>query len=669
LSVIIYVVSSVYRNASLQLSGALIPKLVGQKKIKDEELTLGSSASVEEFFSHFPELTDFMLTSMQKAANCHPSQALQQHADLIPMLSLLAKVSVCSEIFISVSLAETVAQYRASFLQLISSPIYHVRKLAAKAYERFMSFSNIYDSIATVVDKLGMHNTTCDGIHSNCLGFRENYLNGILLTLKYLLEKLKHDSENMSELKSKIPETITVLKDSVSKCTIWDSYTYINKVLLLELIEDNCNSVGTEYISNDETFKRILDVRMTLDNENIKNSFKPGLFLWAAKVVDVVVKKCCPQHFVSTWYNSYALCSHYPDIVRSACKSLKLRLLHDKEIDSATKASLFIALLKVCLEVTEECHALFPLFDVMLVLIQYQKVNVVITFKELKEISKWLMSDRNNKSDYSKAALPMIAGLLSQYFAHGHCIELSTQILEFVLECSLCIKDRTDVLKYEEDFRLSAATAVCLLAPSLQSMLAEKSKELSAEEMLKDIVEIILDVQLTLFQDEDHNVRKEAAKFVHAFTAKLNRNTMSLTVNPYASLRNLMKPDVLLTLLTVPQAMEYLWKKMHYKHELESIKIKLCFDSHENDSIASPFDHGTNNIYSEETKMIDVLGRSLLEVIKVADRKERYGLRKLIEYKFMKFNDDVERVLCLLKRKESRKLIKNCSYLLITAGQ
>jgi hypothetical protein len=130
-----------------------------------------------------------------------------------------------------------------------------------------------------------------------------------------------------------------------------------------------------------------------------------------------------------------------------------------------------------------------------------------------------------------------------------------------------------------------------------------------------------------------------------------------------------MKPDVLLTLLTVSQAMEYLWKKMHYTHELESIKLKQFYGSHENDSIASPFDHGTNNIYSEETKMIDVLGRSLLEVIKVANVKERNGLSKLINYKFMNFKDDVGTVLSLLKRKKSCKLIENYSYLLIMAGQ
>ncbi|XP_033607441.1 uncharacterized protein LOC111864554 isoform X3 [Cryptotermes secundus] len=650
------------RNAALQLSGALIPKLVGQKKVQDEELTLGSSVSVEEFFSHFPELTEFMLTAMKKAAKCHPSQALQKHADLIPMLSLLAKVSVGSEIFISESLAETIAQYRALFLKLISSPIYHVRKLAAKAYERFMPFSSTYKSIVTVVDELCMHNRNCDGIHSSCLGFKENYLNGILLTLKYLLEKLKHDSENMSELKSKIPEIITVLKESVANCMIWDSCTYLNRVLCLELIEDKFNVVDTAYISSDETFKRILHVHKTLVNENLNNSFKPGLLLWAAKVVDVVVRKCYPQDLVSTWYNSYTLCSDYPDVVTSAFTSLKLRLLHDNKIDSAIKASLFIALLRVCLEITEECPTLFPLFDVMLVLMEGLKVNVVITFRELKKISVWFIGDRKNKSEYSKAALPVVTGLLSQYFAHGQCIELSTQILDFVLELSLCIKDRTDVMKYEEDFRLSAATAMHLLAPSLKAMLAEKSKEFSAEEVLKSTLEILLDVQLTLLQDEDNDVRKEAAKFVHAYTAEVNRTTMSMTVNPYASLRNLMKPDVLLTMLTVPQAMEFLWKKMHYTHDLESIKVKLSHGSHENVSITSPFDLGTNNIYNEETKIIDILGKSLLEIIKVANREERNELRKLIKYKCVEFKDDVRTVLSLLKRKESCGIYSASSY-------
>ena len=649
------------------MSGALIPKLVGQKKIQDEEVTLGSGVSVEELFSHFPELTEFMLVSLQKAAQCHHSQALQQHADLIPMLSVLAKVAVGTEIFISASLVETVAQYRVAFLQLISSPIYHVRKLAAKAYERFTPFSSTYQSIASLVNNIQLHNTACDGRHFTCVSFKENVLNGILLTVKYLLKKLKHDNENMPKSESKISEIITVLKECVNICMIWDSYTYFNRALLLEITEDNFDAVETAYISADETFRKILDVHRTLEKENFKNSFKPGLLLWAAKVIDVVLKTCCPHHLVSAWYNSYTLFGRYSDVMKSAFLSLKWRLLHDKQIDVSIKASLFCALLKVCSDITEDCHALFPLLDMMLVLIQETKLDVFVTLKELQKIFVW-SCHRRSKSEYSKVALPVAAGLLSQYFAHRQCIDLETEILEFVLKLADCIRDRTDVLKYEEDFRLSAAMALHFLAPSLQAMLVANLKE-SSTALREEIIEILLDAELTLLQDEDHDVRIEASKFISVYTAEINQMFTSLITNPYFSLTRLVQPDVLLKLLTVPQAMEYLWKKLCFvPYELCDMKVKHCENSHENASITSPFDHGTNNIYSEETKVIDMLGLSLLDIIKISSEENRSGLSKLVIDRMVNFERDAGIVLPLLKQTESCKLMCNCSPLLIMVG-
>lgn len=661
---VMHIVSSVYRNAALQLSGALIPKLIGQKKIQDEEITLASGVSVEELFSHFPELTEFMLVSLQKAVKCHPSQALQQHADLIPMLSLLAKVAVGAEIFISAPLVESIAQYRVSFLQLISSPIYHVRKLAAKAYERFTPFSSTYQSIVSLVGKLQMHNTGCDVGHFSCLSFRENDLNGILLTLKYLMKKLKHENENMPKLEFKISEIITVLKEGVNSCMIWDSYTYFNRALLLEITEDNFNAVETTYISADETFKKILGVHKTLEEENLKNSFKPGLLLWAAKVIDVVLKKCWPHYLVSAWYNSYALCGHYSDVMKLAFASLKWRLLHDKNIDVAVKVQLFGALLKVCLDITEDCHALFLLLDIMLVLIQETKLGVFITFRELQKISLWSFHGRS-KSEYSKVALPVVAGLLSQYFAHRQCIDLESEILEFVLKLADCIRDRTDVLKYEEDFRLSAAVAMHLMAPSLRAMLVADLKE-SFTAVCEEIIEILLDAELTLLQDEDHDVRTEAAKFVSVYIADVNQVYTSSMMNPYSSLTKLVQPDVLLNLLTVPQAMEFLWNRLcFFPYELYDMKVKHCDNSHESGSITSPFDHGTNNIYSEETKVIDMLGTSLLNIIKIASEEKRSGLSKLVSNRMVDFERDAGIVLSKLKRIESCKLICNYSSLLI----
>jgi len=661
-----YIVSFVYRNAALQLSGALIPKLVGQKKIQDEEVTLGSGVSVEELFSHFPELTEFMLGSLQKAAKCHHSQALQQHADLIPMLSVLAKVAVGTEIFTSASLVETVAQYRVSFLHLISSPIYHVRKLAAKAYERFTPLSRTYQSIVSLVDKIQMHDTSWGDEHFSCVSLRENVLNGILLTLKYLLKKLKHDNENMPKLEWKISEIITVLKEGVNNCMIWDSYTYFNRAMLLEITEDSFNAVETGCISADETFRKILDVHRTLEKENFKNSYKPGLLLWAAKVIDVVLKTCCPHHLVSAWYNSYTLFGHYSDVMKSAFVSLKWRLLHDKQIDVAVKASLFCALLKVCLDITEDCHALFPLLDIMLVLIQETKLNVFITLKELQKIFVW-SCQRSSKSEYSKVALPVAGGLLSQYFAHRQCIDLESEILEFVLKLADCIRDRTDVLKYEEDFRLSAAMALHFLAPSLRAMLRASLKE-SSTAVREEIIEILLDAELTLLQDEDHDVRVEAAKFLSVCTADKNQMSTSLIMNPYFSLTKLVQPDVLLNLLTVPQAMEYLWNKLCFvPYEVYDMKVKHCENSHKNASITSPFDHGTNNIYIEEIKVIDVLGVSLLDIIKISNEENRSGLSRLVIDRMVNFEDDTRIVLSLLQRAESCKLICNCS-LLIKVG-
>lgn len=637
---------------------------MGQKKIQDEEVTLGSGVSVEELFIHFPELTEFMLVSLQKAAKCHHSQALQQHADLIPMLSVLAKVAVGTEIFMSASLVETVAHYRVCFLQLISSPIYHVRKLAAKAYERFTPFSSTYQSIVCLVDKLQMHNTACDGGHFSCVSFRENVLNGILLTLKYLLKKLKHDNENMPKLEWEISEIITVLKEGFNNCMMWDSYTYFNRVLLLEITVDNLNAVETACISADETFKKILDVHRTLGKEHFKNSFKPGLLLWAAKVIDVVLKTCCPHHLVSAWYNSYTLCGRYSDVMKSAFVSLKWRLLHDKQIDVAIKASLFCALLKVCLDITEDCNALFPLLDIMLVLIQGTKFDVFITLKELQKIFVW-SCHRRSKSEYTKVALPVAAGLLSQYFAHRQCIDLESEILEFVLKLAGCIRDRTDVLKYEEDFRLSAATSLHFLAPSLQAMLVASLKESSAA-VREEIIEILLDAELMLLQDEDHDVRAEAAKFLSVYTAEINQMFTSLIMNPYFSLTKLVRPDVLLNLLTVPQAMEYLWKKLCFvPYELYDMKVKHCDNSHTNASITSPFDHGTNNIYSEQTKMIDMLGLSLLDIIKISSEENRSSLSKLVIDRMVNFEDDAGVVLSLLQRTEYCKLMCYCSPLLI----
>jgi hypothetical protein len=141
-------------------------------------------------------------------------------------------------------------------------------------------------------------------------------------------------------------------------------------------------------------------------------------------------------------------------------------------------------------------------------------------------------------------------------------------------------------------------------------------------------------------------------------------------MNPYFSLTKLLQPDVLLNLLTVPQAMEYLWNKLCFVTcEVYDMKVKYCHKCHENASISSPFDHGTNNIYSEKTKLIDMLGLCLLDIIKISSEENRSDLSKLVINRMVKLEDDAGIVLSLLKQTESCKLICNCSPLLISLGR
>ncbi|XP_069686859.1 uncharacterized protein [Periplaneta americana] len=638
------------RNAALQLSGALIPKLVGQKKAQDEEGAVGSDISLEEFFNHFPDLTEFILKSLQKATQCQKSQILQQHTDLVPMLSLLAKVAVGVIAFMNVHLIEKIAQYRVCFLQLMSSPIYHVRKLAAKAYERFIPLADSCSTIMTSVENFEICVTNC-----NETEFIENKLNGILLSLKYLLRKIKYERRNIPEFDSKMLKINTTLKKAMSNINFWNSCTYFNKVLVLQLLEDDIATSEIAYFSSDEVLEQILDVHNALEKEEIIPSYKPGLFLWASKVIEVAVKKCCPNDLVTTWYNSYVLCNHSPDIVSAAFGSLKYRLQFDDKIDDVIKSSLFILILKIGLDVSEDSYyyTVFPLCEVILMLVGNTKLNCAVAFRELQQVSQWCLSDDSDKSDYSMIALPVTAGLLSQYFAIGHCTKLSHTVLQFISKVADCIKNRSDPIKFEEDFRYNAARALHLLAPLLPKMLslAKKDKPVNTKEML-NVIETLLNVELTLLQDEDYDVRQEASKFVVTYFTEVNQVPGSVSWNPYSSLKKLVKPEVLLTMLPVSHAAEFLWKKLLYADELRDAELKYRSHSHTNYEVTSPFEHGARNIYSEETKLVDILGMSLIEVLKTANAKEKDRLRKLICSRLLNFKDDVTAVLSMLTTKE-----------------
>ncbi|CAH2041447.1 unnamed protein product, partial [Iphiclides podalirius] len=74
------------RNAALQLYGALVPKLIGQKKDCGSEDEVTATVACDEFRTHFPQLWIFILNQLKQD---NEKENLQFHSNLLPILNIL----------------------------------------------------------------------------------------------------------------------------------------------------------------------------------------------------------------------------------------------------------------------------------------------------------------------------------------------------------------------------------------------------------------------------------------------------------------------------------------------------------------------------------------------------------------------------------------------------
>ncbi|XP_072743363.1 uncharacterized protein [Anoplolepis gracilipes] len=170
------------RNASLQLYGAVVPRLVGQcsGRSLDEELDFGYGYSVNHFVTHYPTLASRMFTQLRDVSKIRGTSnaALRSYSSVAYILVLLSKLST-SGCYLDDYPAAIVFITKVKLLLLCSflgNPMMYIRQLAAKVYTAFTPVKNICetdDAIAKV--------TICQDI---------NMSHGYLLTYRYLLKKL-----------------------------------------------------------------------------------------------------------------------------------------------------------------------------------------------------------------------------------------------------------------------------------------------------------------------------------------------------------------------------------------------------------------------------------------------------------------------------------------------
>ncbi|XP_029158338.1 uncharacterized protein LOC114930628 isoform X2 [Nylanderia fulva] len=152
-----YIKSDVWtvRNASLQLYGAVVPRLVGQcsGRSLDGELDFGYGYSINHFVTHYPTLASRMYTQLRDVSKIHGTSnaALRSYSSIAHILVLLSKLSTNDydlvDYPVTIVFTMKVKRLLVSFL---GNPMMHIRQLAAKVYTAFTPISNIYSDLSAI---------------------------------------------------------------------------------------------------------------------------------------------------------------------------------------------------------------------------------------------------------------------------------------------------------------------------------------------------------------------------------------------------------------------------------------------------------------------------------------------------------------------------------------
>lgn len=245
----------IFRNAALQLYGALVPKLIGQKKSSGEDEETISTVASDEFRMHLPELWKYMLSQL-KHKN---SSNLLDHSDLVPILNVVAN-SARRYIF-SYDSIEQESSYREMFhslMCLLGSPLYTVRRLTAKCIYNNVPFELVYSAIMNITDN------------------SENLLHGCLI-LTGIYYKQNISVEEYEDMFSKLKEHFTNIMKAkthsyVAKTAFEEIFDVVEKMSIIEKVQSTLAEVE-------------------------KNRHAPGIHLWGKRRVDRYIKECSWNDF------------------------------------------------------------------------------------------------------------------------------------------------------------------------------------------------------------------------------------------------------------------------------------------------------------------------------------------------------------------------------------
>ncbi|KAI4495454.1 hypothetical protein M0802_008668 [Mischocyttarus mexicanus] len=260
------------RNASVQLFGSLVPRLVGQN-IGGTDLDFGNGYHVNHFISHYPKLTKHILKQLQilsKLSENSNTVLLHEYSNIIHILILLSKFSIIGCNFIDYPSYDFIKELKCNFIRLLGNPIGYVRLLTAKTYAALTAFS----SIKSEIEILKLNISSMKNV---------NTIHGHLLTIKYLEEKFLTEAESVDSYETMKSTIFFTEGKSISEYRIMNIMKIWNDKLKIKSNEQIYYTLECTLIElfnlksfplNIELFDKImLDSLNVLHIENIKPNF------------------------------------------------------------------------------------------------------------------------------------------------------------------------------------------------------------------------------------------------------------------------------------------------------------------------------------------------------------------------------------------------------------
>lgn len=282
-----------FRNAALQLYGALIPKLIGQKKPSGNDDEIISSVACDELRTHSPKLWESIRKQIK---NDNYKDRIQGHSNLVPILNTLANIA--RRYNFSYNLEEqneTDLNLLPNIFALLGSPIYTVRRLTSKLILNVYSFEIVLNAIskATITS--------------------ENHLHGVLM----LLENCYKVYSDVDVYKKQLDNVRNAYNSILMKKNI----SYLSKWSLEKLFREEIPEVTIDMI------KLIIDQGNTRRNE-------PGVFLY----MNERIQKCLNNmpwnilpEVMSLLLNTYDFDIYCETILKriKTCKTVPEEVLRD----------------------------------------------------------------------------------------------------------------------------------------------------------------------------------------------------------------------------------------------------------------------------------------------------------------------------------------------------